>query len=394
MYRVVSIFILLLASIVLGLQLQKDPGYVLIAFNHWTIETTLSVSVMILLMCFILLHGLFLCCHWFIHLPNRYARWINKRQTQKAQRKTRQGLIEFSEGYWQKASHHLIQALPNADTPLLNYLTAARAAQEMGDSKLRDHYLREAQQSMPEAKVAVELTQAQLQLANRQWEQALATLKHLQTLAPNHPYVLKLLMHLYQEVRDWRQLIALLPELKRHQVVIGSAYQRLQQQTYLCALTDAMKQPQATIAEELFQSLPKQLKYDPEIIALYSSHLIQQLKPIEAENLLRTRLKKQFSEELITLYGKIPQGIAQLEFAESLLPRQPDSAALLLCLGRLCIQEQLWGKAKAYLEKSLTLHANGQTYLALGQLLVHLNDTEGALKAYQHGLQLEVQHHY
>ena len=123
---------------------------------------------------------------------------------------TRKGLIEYSEGYWQKAKNHLIQALPNTDTPLLNYLTAARAAQKMGDSQLRDHYLREAQQSMPEAKIAVELTQAQLQLANHQWEQALATLRHLHDLAPQHPYVLKLLMNLYKEVRDWPQLIAIL----------------------------------------------------------------------------------------------------------------------------------------------------------------------------------------
>lgn len=67
---------------------------------------------------------------------------------------------------------------------------------------------------MPEAKIAVELTQAELQLANHQWEQALATLKHLQDIAPRHPYVLKLIMQLYQEVKDWPQLITILPDLK------------------------------------------------------------------------------------------------------------------------------------------------------------------------------------
>ena len=114
----------------------------------------------------------------------------------------------------------MIQALPNTDTPLLNYLTAARAAQKMGDSKLRDHYLREAQHSMPDAKIAVELTQAQLQLANNQWEQALATLRHLHDLAPHHPYVLKLLMNLYKEIRDWPQLIAILPDLRKNKLFL------------------------------------------------------------------------------------------------------------------------------------------------------------------------------
>lgn len=121
-----------------------------------------------------------------------------------------------------KSKNHLIQALPNSDTPLLNYLTAARAAQNMGDNQLRDNFLREAQQSMPEAKIAVELTQAELQLSNHQWEQALATLKHLHAIAPRHPYVLMLMMRLYQEVKDWPQLIALLPNLKSIKSLINN----------------------------------------------------------------------------------------------------------------------------------------------------------------------------
>ncbi|WBV63404.1 hypothetical protein PGH43_00365 [Legionella pneumophila 130b] len=81
---------------------------------------------------------------------------------------------------------------------------------------------------MPEAKIAVELTQAQLQLANHQWEQALATLKHLQDLAPRHPYVLKLLMNLYEEIKDWQQLIALLPDLKKNHIISDQAFEQLQ----------------------------------------------------------------------------------------------------------------------------------------------------------------------
>src|SRR5690606_25675395 len=204
-------------SVYLGIQLNYDPGYVLIAINHWTVETTLWVAVCGLLLLYILTHLVLQFSHKIARTPRAVNKWNSRRLAHKAQATTRKGLIEYSEGYWQKAKTHLIQALPNTDTPLLNYLTAARAAQKMGDSQLRDHYLREAQQSMPEAKIAVELTQAQLQLANHQWEQALATLRHLQDLAPRHPYVLKLLMDLYKEVRDWPQLIALLPDLKKYQ---------------------------------------------------------------------------------------------------------------------------------------------------------------------------------
>ena len=216
MIRVILLFLLLLTSVWVGVYLKHDPGYVLIAFHHWTIETTLCITLIGLILIFFILHTFLLLLHWTIHIPLGFHNWLTKRRIQKAQATTRRGLIEFSEGHWLEARKHLIKALPDTETPLLNYLTAARAAQETGDNKLRDDYLREAQQSMPEAKIAVELTQAQLQLANHQWEQALATLRHLQDLSPQHPYVLKLLMHLYEEVKDWPQLISLLPALKRH----------------------------------------------------------------------------------------------------------------------------------------------------------------------------------
>lgn len=391
MIRIILIFILLLGSVWLGIQLHHDAGYVLIAVNKWTIETTLSIAIPALILFFVVLHALLLLLHWIAHIPSAWRDWRAKRRNQNAQAKTRQGLIEFSEGHWLQAKNHLINALPDTETPLLNYLTAARAAQEMGDSKLRDDYLREAQQSMPEAKIAVELTQAQLQLANRQWEQALATLRHLQDLAPHHPYVLKLLMHLYEEVKDWPQLIELLPTLKRHNVVVGADFDRLQQQTYLHALLDLIKLDQLQPLKDRMESLPKNLKQDPEIVSAYSLYLLKNKAYIEVEALLRRCLNKQFNEQLIILYGQIGDGCARLEFAESLLKRNPQSAGLYLTLGRICQSNQLWGKAKTYLEESIKLKPSAAAFAELGHLLDSLDDHSNACNAYRQGLLLIIE---
>jgi HemY protein len=390
MVRLLSIFIILLASVWLGVALQQDPGYLLIAIHHWTIETTLVVAMIGLVLVFIFLHLLLLLIQWVIHLPHSWKEWLARQRAYNARAKTRQGLIEFSEGYWSQAKNHLIKALPDTDTPLLNYLTAARAAQEMGDSKLRDDYLRQAQQSMPEAKIAVELTQAQLQLANRQWEQALATLRHLQDLAPHHPYVLKLLMHLYEEVKDWPQLIALLPELKRNHVISDDEYQRLQQHAYYQAMLDLIKQGHDKALEKFMKSLPPRLNENTEIIAQYGRYLLKSERLSEAELLLRRSLRKQFDENLLSIYGQINYTDNQLNFAESLLKEHPHSAALCLCLGRLSKHKNLWGKAKIYFEQSIEFGATPLAYLELGKLLEQLSDQAGACAAYQRGLALAI----
>lgn len=393
MIRVLFAFILLLGAVFLGIQLNYDPGYVLISINQWSIETTVWFAVFGLLFVFLITHLTLQLVHKITNTPKTIHRWREKRLAQKAQATTRRGLIEYSEGYWQKAKNHLIQALPNTDTPLLNYLTAARAAQKMGDSTLRDHYLREAQQSMPEAKIAVELTQAQLQLANHQWEQALATLRHLQDLAPRHPYVLKLLMHLYEEVRDWNQLIALLPDLKRYKVVTDHEFELLQEHTYLQAITDLVKQNQTDAVSKLFHSLPKPLNSNPEIVAEYVHFLIRQNDFTAAEQLLRQSLRKEFNADLIELYGILPQE-NQLSFAESLVKKNPHSAALFLCLGRICVAQHLWGKAKSYFDQSLQLTPKPETYHELGKLHERLNDAFLASSNFKKGLELATKTDY
>jgi HemY protein len=391
MIRTLCIFLLLLSAVLLGIQLHKDPGYVLVAMNHWTIESTLWVALFALILIFIITHVTLQFMSKLFQTPGRMQQWNTQRLAHKAQAITRQGLIEYSEGYWQKAQDHLIQALPNTDTPLLNYLTAARAAQKMGDSQLRDHYLREAQQSMPEAKIAVELTQAQLQLANHQWEQALATLRHLHDLAPRHPYVLKLLTKLYEQVRDWTQLIALLPDLKKRNVVSPQEFQALQLNAYVQAMIDLEKQNQPEAVVALFNKIPKNLSSDPELIAGYVRFLLRIEHYTLAEEILRRSLRKEFNPILIELYSVLPCNQQHLHFTESLLKKNPHSFMLFICLGRQSIDQQLWGKAKQYLEQSIELQPTPDAYHELGLLHERLNDLLLACENYKKGLQLVIE---
>ena len=363
MIRALCVFFVLLGSVYLGLQLSKDPGYILIGINHWTVETTVWVAAFAVIFSFLILHLFLQACHKIGRAPGALQAWNTKRLTHKAQAITRKGLIEYTEGYWQKAKNHLIQALPNTDTPLLNYLTAARAAQKMGDSRLRDHYLREAQQSMPEAKIAV-------------------------NLAPHHPYVLKLLMYLYQEVKDWPQLIALTPDLKKHQVISNEACEQLKEQAYLNMLIELNNQNQQASVTAVYNSLPKNLINNPAIVAEYVRFLIRHQDNANAEQLLRRSLRKEFNSQLIEQYGLLFCDEKQLAFAESLLKKNSHSAALYLCLGRLCANQQLWGKAKHYFEQANELTPTPATYFELGKLHEQLAEPLVAKEHYKMGLDL------
>ena len=388
MIKIIWICILLIITGWIGLHLKHDPGYVLITYNHLSIEMTLSVLIISLILLFIIMHFSLLIYSWLKKIPQRLYAWNTHRKAQNAHDRTRQGLIEFSEGRWKLAQKDLIGALPNVEMPLINYLTAARAAQEMGDVSLRDHYLREAQHSMPDASIAVELTQAQLQLANQQWEQALATLKHVQDLVPNHPYVLKLLVKLYQEVSDWTHLIDLLPDLKRHHVLNDLELAQLTQQTYLNILKTLIAQDCNVNCENFTTKLPKTLKQDPQIIATIAEQLIKIKNYSASESLICQVLRKNVDIKLIELYGLIPINPAKLSVIEALLKNNPNNASICLCLGRLYTSTHLWGQAKYYTNKSLEISPSTQAYALLATLLEQEQDLIGACDAYRKGMML------
>ncbi|HEY3516686.1 MAG TPA: heme biosynthesis protein HemY, partial [Gammaproteobacteria bacterium] len=89
-------------------------------------------------------------------------------------------------------------------------------------------------------------------------------------------------------------------------------------------------------------------------------------------------------------YGEVrgPDAAKQLKHVEGWLNTHPDDAPLLLTAARLSLANELWGKARSYLESSLALSPEPETYRLYGRLLTALGEDEGALSAFRSGLDL------
>ena len=57
---------------------------------------------------------------------------------------------------------------------------------------------------------------------------------------------------------------------------------------------------------------------------------------------------------------------------------RPGEAELLLTLGRLCVQRELWGKAQSYLEASLATRPTQAAHVALARLFERLGRQDEA----------------
>lgn len=381
-------FALLLLSIWLGLEMSRGAGYVFIAYRHWSVETSLWVAIISLIIAFFIFYFIFRTIGRTTRIAKSIRQWRRMRQYRQTRRLTEKSDCELAEGRWIDAEQTALKAAKMNPMPLNNYLIAAQAANAQQAYDRRDNYLRRADATTKGHTMAVGLTQAQLQIDSQQWEQALATLQHLVQLDSHHPYTLSLLATVYMKLNDWQKLKDLLPNLRKNKVKSTAALDDLEKQITLHLLTQANQQSAANI-RIIWESLSRRLQHDIDCIRLYARFLVAHHEDDRAIALIESTLKKHWDAELIKIYGlaKGESPAKQLMHAEEWLNKYPQEAEVFLCAARLSIREKFWGKARDYLREYIKLTSSPLGYQELTRVYQAMGDQASALDCFQKGLQ-------
>jgi HemY protein len=389
-YLLVALFVAVGAAFFIHEQLvvHGDPGYVIIGLGRWSLESSLFVMGIALVIAFILFYLLLRIFVHAVRLPKTIKRRGGELRSKRSQEALIAGLIESAEGNWETAEKHLIRHAANSGIPLINYLTAARAAQSRGAYEQRDEYLKMAHESMPEAELAIGLTRAELQLSNQQFEEALESLMHLNKIAPSHATVLKMMHQAYAQAEDWEGVRRMIPALHHNKVMMEAEIMLLETETFSALLKQKSEMRSAEALRELWQNIPGHVRALSGIQQLYCAAMIEAGAGAEIEALVRQALSKDWSETLLVLYGciQLPQANHQLEIAESWLAGRPQDAVLLRVLGKLAMRAQRQDKARAYLEASLAVETSVEAYQLMGDLLLQQNDSFHACQYFRNGL--------
>ncbi|MFQ3323570.1 MAG: HemY protein [Pseudomonadales bacterium] len=384
-----GILIALASGAVFVWSVSADPGYVLIAWGSKTIEMSVWTAIIIFFSSAWLLYFVLRVWRRTWHLPRFIGGWFDSRNLRLNHNRTTRGMIAFIEGHWRRARKLLVKVAEGSDSPLLYYLMAARSSHQLGETKEMEYYLRRAAESTDGADLAVGLTQAEMQLADGQLEQCLATLIRVRGVSAEHPGALKLLVSVYRGLGDWEQLRQLLPALKNADILSEADFAKLQIEVYPQVIVAAAAREDSVVEiEASWQLVPKPLRTNGALVKAYATALINAGSDDKAEAALHSALRKNWDEELIRLYGLVltsnPQ--KQLIVCEAWLRERNSNAPLLLALGRLSLANELWGKARDYFEASLSFNATAEVYAELGRLTAHLGETEKSVCYFQQGL--------
>ena len=368
----------------------NDPGYVLIGFGHWSLETSVVVFAVAQVISFFVLYIFFRLVGVLLRLPAKLKNKGKNVKFNRSQEALISGLVDSAEGNWEKAEKILIKHASNSGAPLLHYLTAARAAQSRGAIEKRDEYLRIAAEKSGDTDIAVGLTQAELHLSSNQFDQALETLTKLQSIDSGHASVLKLLHQTYQRIGDWEGLRKLIPSLHQNKVLMEAEVKLLESETFSSLLKQAAKKGDTFEIQELWQSIPEHIQSLQGISTIYFAAMIESNAGAKVESDIVTSIIKNWDETLLVLYANVQTEDfnKQLQTAEQWLAIHSGSAVLLRILGKISIKCQQMEKAEQYLSKSIGIEPTVAAYQMLGDVLIVKDDTEKASDSYRKGLEL------
>ena len=365
-----------------------NPGFIIIGYGPWSIETSLFLGLLGLAIGFAGLYLLVRLAINTIRLPQILKQRGGIKRAQKSQEALIAGLLESAEGNWEKAERHLIRHAANSGVPLVNYLTAARAAQSRGAYEQRDEYLKLARESMPEAELAIGLTRAELQLSDQQFNEALESLTRLDQLAPSHAKVLKMMHQVYAQIEDWEGLRRLIPKLHANKVMMEAEIRLLETDTYSALLKRKAQTKQAGPLRDAWLDVPEHIRSLPEILQQYFTAMIEAGAGAEIEPRLRQLIDKEKTETLLVLYGCItlPDPLKQLATAERWLPRHERNPVLSRVLAKLALRSNQAEKALAYAQASLDVEPSVEAFRLMGDILLHQEQPAKACLFYRNGL--------
>jgi HemY protein len=351
-----------------------------IHFRGWTVETSVLVLALALVLAWLLI--------WLTvrlwRMPAETARRIRE---QRSMVQLEKGLLALTEGDWSTAERALQKSASAHGRTTARYLAAAEAADGQDAGDRAEWYLEQADSRNRKQRFLVELTRARILVSNGQFEEARPILEQMQRRRSRHPQVLDMLSRCYRELGEWDALLKLLPAMQKAGIVDEEKAADLRQQAVVADL-ERCRGEDDLLAR--FRSLPRQMQRSAEVAGAFADQALQLGAPELTEEVIRNSLKVEWVSSLLIPYGEPgpDDGSRRLKQCEKWLQSHADDHWLHLALGRLCAREELWGKARQHMIRSLELEPTVLGYDTLGQLLERKGELELSMTCFRNALRM------
>ena len=298
-------------------------------------------------------------------------------------------LLAFFQGRYASAEKSAATALAGEETKGVAAIIAARSAHELGRFSEREQFLDQAKGAAPEVDQARLTTLADLLVSQGRYEEALAVLKDLSARDARNLRLLRLQLQAEQAhaplgrgARDRRGA----REAGRHR---RPRRPRRAARARTSATSTARRRTRPR-SPRTGSSCPRTCasirRSPPPPRATTSRSAATPRRRRSSSRRSSASGTRAWSRSTARRAGT--DALPQIERAEKWLRAHARDPALLLALGKLCMRQELWGKAQSYIEASLALEPTHDGHMTLAALMEQIGKPQEAVQHFRRSAEL------
>ena len=351
--------------------IQDLNGYVLLEFFQYSLETSVPVLLLGMLLGYLLIRILTLI--W--RSPRIIREMLANRSAKRTQRLLNDSLILLSKGDIRKAKKKLKSASSTNHPALQSFLLNIEMSIESGDIAESHNWVEKASSKLPVVKDYIYTFASKTLIDAGRFTDARSYVDELIESNPKNPAANQLLFKILQDTRDYDLILRKIFEFSDYINDDELA------QTIHSIVKDAIKHQKPT--ETVIDRIPKSIEKHSMIVTSKIEAWINNKEYLKAEIELRKQIPNNWNKELILLYAELGDDkLNELsERTDKWLEERPKDANLWLVASRLAQKDGLWSKAQQCIERSIEIKPVSEAYTELALILSELGEKEQASEA-------------
>ena len=388
-----AVFAAAVALVLLG---RFDSGYALFIYPPYRVELSMLAFGIAALVAFAAGYVSLRLLGQVAALPATVRAYRARRRRERAHAALAAALQAYYEGRYERAEKQASLAFEAGPSRGVAALLAARAAHQMREFERRDRWLDRADAAGEALKAARLVSRAELALEERDFGAARDALRKLHDSSPRDVAATRLLLRAERGAGAWDEVLRLAGQLLKRDAIAPALAEEYKLQATLELLQRSADDADAF--ERRWRAVSARDQVQPRVAAAAARHATALGRGELAREILEKALAAEWSSKLVALYGELPAALdsasraeearARIERAERWLLEHERDPDLLAVLGRLCAQAELWGKAKSFLEASLSFEETRAASLELARLEERLGKSEEAQRRYRRAAEL------
>ncbi|QRN40958.1 MAG: hypothetical protein GKC53_02145 [Neisseriaceae bacterium] len=302
--------------------------------------------------------------------------------------------ISFFEGRYHRSLKLVDGLLKNKQTDVMRVsalIFGAQSANKIYDFEKRDFYLNQLGEKDLSNTVLLDLLRAEGALKEQNYSKFNEYCDDVKWHNPKLTALAQLQLEYGRQINDADIILKSLEQLKRNNAIVDNEYQKYELKAYEIKLDQIHS---SELLKKYWRNLPGSLKNNNAIIVRIGQkycHLQDYQGAVdwsldEYPNTKVSQLFKIISSSFSYLSEKSQNKV--LRVLEGWLENDRENSDLLLLLGDLAYQNELWGKAQGYLEVGVTNRPTTAGWMTLSKLYVQQGEYEKANDANAKALEL------